>query len=70
MQQARPWRRGCRGPDFLRPRGVLAAGIARERIVLDPGFGFGKTVEHNLELCCAPAGCDGEWPADAGGPVA
>jgi dihydropteroate synthase len=27
-----------------------AAGIARERIVVDPGFGFGKTVEHNLVL--------------------
>jgi dihydropteroate synthase len=27
-----------------------AAGIARERIVIDPGIGFGKTVEHNLEL--------------------
>jgi dihydropteroate synthase len=27
-----------------------AAGIARERIVADPGFGFGKTLEHNLEL--------------------
>jgi dihydropteroate synthase len=26
------------------------AGIARERIVIDPGFGFGKTVDHNLEL--------------------
>jgi dihydropteroate synthase len=26
------------------------AGIARNRIVVDPGFGFGKTVEHNLEL--------------------
>jgi dihydropteroate synthase len=26
------------------------AGIARERIVVDPGFGFGKTVEHNLVL--------------------
>jgi dihydropteroate synthase len=25
-------------------------GIAEERIVLDPGIGFGKTVEHNLEL--------------------
>jgi dihydropteroate synthase len=29
---------------------ALAAGIARERIVLDPGIGFGKTVEHNLLL--------------------
>lgn len=27
-----------------------AAGIPRERIVLDPGFGFGKTVAHNLLL--------------------
>ena len=26
------------------------AGIARERILLDPGFGFGKSVEHNLQL--------------------
>ncbi|MBK8092303.1 MAG: dihydropteroate synthase [Verrucomicrobiaceae bacterium] len=26
------------------------AGIAPERIVLDPGFGFGKTLEHNLSL--------------------
>jgi dihydropteroate synthase len=26
------------------------AGIARERIVVDPGFGFGKTLAHNLEL--------------------
>ena len=27
-----------------------AAGIPDERIILDPGLGFGKTVEHNLEL--------------------
>jgi len=26
------------------------AGIGRTRIVIDPGFGFGKTVEHNFEL--------------------
>lgn len=26
------------------------AGIAPQRIVLDPGFGFGKTLEHNLQL--------------------
>lgn len=26
------------------------AGIADERLVLDPGFGFGKTLEHNLAL--------------------
>ncbi len=28
----------------------LEAGIPRENIVLDPGFGFGKSPEHNLEL--------------------
>lgn len=27
-----------------------AAGIARQRLVLDPGFGFGKTLEHNTLL--------------------
>lgn len=29
---------------------ALAAGIAAERIVIDPGIGFGKTLEHNLTL--------------------
>jgi dihydropteroate synthase len=29
---------------------ALAAGIRRERIMVDPGIGFGKTVEHNLAL--------------------
>lgn len=28
----------------------LAAGIERERLLLDPGFGFGKTLKHNLQL--------------------
>lgn len=26
------------------------AGVARERLMVDPGFGFGKTLEHNLRL--------------------
>jgi dihydropteroate synthase len=26
------------------------AGVSRSRIVIDPGFGFGKTLEHNLAL--------------------
>jgi len=29
---------------------AVRAGVAEERILLDPGIGFGKTVEHNLEL--------------------
>jgi dihydropteroate synthase len=38
--------------DFLEERieAATAAGIARERIEVDPGIGFAKTVEHNLEL--------------------
>jgi len=38
--------------EFLRARiaAAEAAGIARERIVADPGFGFGKSLEHNLAL--------------------
>jgi dihydropteroate synthase len=37
---------------FLHERVVAAelAGIARERLVVDPGFGFGKTAEHNLQI--------------------
>ncbi len=37
---------------FLRERVArcVAAGIARSRLVVDPGFGFGKTLAHNLEL--------------------
>jgi dihydropteroate synthase len=37
---------------FLRNRieKAVQAGIARERIVIDPGFGFGKTAAHNFEL--------------------
>jgi dihydropteroate synthase len=29
---------------------AVSAGIAEERICLDPGIGFGKSIEHNLEL--------------------
>jgi len=38
--------------DFLveRAQACEAVGIARGRIVLDPGFGFGKTLAHNLAL--------------------
>jgi len=37
---------------FLEERlaAAVAAGIAEDRICLDPGIGFGKTVEHNFEL--------------------
>jgi dihydropteroate synthase len=37
---------------FLEQRmaAAVAAGVAEERIQLDPGIGFGKTLEHNLEL--------------------
>ena len=33
-----------------RAEAAVAAGVARERIALDPGIGFGKTLAHNLAL--------------------
>jgi dihydropteroate synthase len=33
-----------------RLRALAAAGLERERLALDPGIGFGKTAEHNLEI--------------------
>ncbi len=44
--------------DFLiaRARVCENAGIAHDRIVIDPGFGFGKTLAHNLELLRALPG--------------
>lgn len=38
--------------DFLEQRiaNAEAAGIARDRIVVDPGIGFGKTLQHNVRL--------------------
>jgi dihydropteroate synthase len=38
--------------DFLAARAAacVTGGVARDRIVVDPGFGFGKTVGHNLAL--------------------
>ena len=38
--------------EYLRTRrdALLAAGVEQDRIALDPGIGFGKTTEHNLQL--------------------
>jgi dihydropteroate synthase len=38
--------------DFLQQRSLecIEAGIDRSRIVIDPGFGFGKSLQHNLSL--------------------
>jgi dihydropteroate synthase len=38
--------------DFLAAQlyAALEAGVAQEAVIVDPGIGFGKTVEHNLEL--------------------
>lgn len=42
-------------PDVIRELGrmaesAMATGVARENIIVDPGIGFGKTAEHNLEI--------------------
>jgi dihydropteroate synthase len=41
--------------DFLRSRiaQCTAVGIGRERIAIDPGIGFGKSLQHNLALLAA-----------------
>lgn len=41
--------------DYLLDRldACVLAGIPRERLILDPGFGFGKTLQHNLTLFAA-----------------
>jgi dihydropteroate synthase len=38
--------------DYLEERAAMAisSGIKQERIIVDPGIGFGKTLEHNLEI--------------------
>jgi dihydropteroate synthase len=43
--------------DFLAARldAALAAGVAEERVIIDPGIGFGKTLEHNLALLAGVA---------------
>jgi dihydropteroate synthase len=40
----------CRLSCAARVSAALAAGISSDRLLLDPGFGFGKTLQHNLEL--------------------
>ncbi|BAN69394.1 dihydropteroate synthase [endosymbiont of unidentified scaly snail isolate Monju] len=55
--------------DFLLERARIceAAGVSRQAIVLDPGFGFGKTLEHNLELLQQlPVLCASGYPVLAG----
>ena len=54
MQSMTDYRRGivAETVDYFRSRisDLLQAGIRRENIVLDPGFGFAKTLEQNYEL--------------------
>ncbi|MEO8316119.1 MAG: dihydropteroate synthase [Pseudomonadota bacterium] len=50
---------------FLQQRAAacLAAGIGTDRIALDPGFGFGKSLEHNLALLAGlPLLSSGRFP--------
>jgi dihydropteroate synthase len=43
-----------------------AAGVPADRIAIDPGFGFGKTFEHNLELLRHLRKLGSEWPIIVG----
>lgn len=56
-----------RGFLLQRTETCLANGIESDRIVLDPGFGFGKTLTHNLSLLrhlCVLT--EGQWPVLVG----
>lgn len=44
----------------------VAAGISRDRIVVDPGFGFGKNLSHNFQLLARLNELAGELPLLAG----
>ncbi|MFO1504645.1 MAG: dihydropteroate synthase [Steroidobacteraceae bacterium] len=50
--------------EFLGARATACrnAGIAADSIVLDPGFGFGKNIDHNLQLLRGLAKLVGEYP--------
>ena len=51
--------------DFLGQRAVfcISNGVASDKIILDPGIGFGKTLEENLNLIRQPeAICAGRYP--------
>lgn len=50
-----------------RAEACRVAGIAADRIVLDPGFGFGKTLQHNLQLLAGlPRITAGRYPVLVG----
>ena len=55
--------------EFLRERAAacVASGIAKDRLVIDPGIGFGKRLEHNLALLAGlPALARAGWPVLVG----
>jgi dihydropteroate synthase len=55
--------------DFLRERAeaCMAAGVAADRLAIDPGIGFGKRLEHNLALLAGlPALVGLGWPVMVG----
>lgn len=50
-----------------RCRALMEQGVAAERLCVDPGFGFGKTLDHNLQLFKAlPDLCARRWPVLVG----
>jgi dihydropteroate synthase len=50
--------------EFLERRGtaLISAGVREDRIIVDPGIGFGKTTAHNLELLRRIDELRGRWP--------
>ena len=49
-----------------RAAALAAAGVDVDRMIVDPGIGFGKMLEHNLELLRSVARFRGRWPVIVG----
>ena len=54
--------------EFLRARAArcLAAGMTSDRLLVDPGFGFGKNLEHNVQLLRHLRELGSQWPVVVG----
>jgi dihydropteroate synthase len=54
--------------DFFveRAESLSAAGVDLSRMIVDPGIGFGKTLEHNLALLRMISSFQGRWPVLVG----
>ena len=53
----------------MRVRAIVEAGADEKALIIDPGIGFAKTTQQNLEILTAAAGTEINRQADIGGDV-